>query len=438
MADQVKALSVVDQNKKQIVSIVQAENFKTQLAAALMSRLPLDYVVRSAIATINSNPKIQECTPLSTAASILLLAQAGLAPEPWKGHGYLVPRSMKTSRKGQPDKWEMVCTALIGYRGYLNLAYRSPEVAKAIAHPVYEGDIFDFDQVAGTVVHKPWVRPETNREKRGKILGAYALVKMKNGESLAEWMTTEDIEATRSRSAASDNGPWKTDYAEMARKTPFRRLFKWIPDADLQRIAALEEASDFGNMQVTLDAQTGEIITQVLEVSEQNQQQPQAIQMPKRQEQITSGGTQTITTEPITVTTTPGTVIIGNTTTIAEDAQITYTETEEENGQPKDYGFGASPVTQEEPETATAAVDVPTGEDLFAAKAEQTTPVPAANKDKAKIGEGRAKRIRAIAFSKKTRTEEDYKELMAAFKITNLADYPMDRHKELESWAEGK
>lgn len=433
MADTGKALSVVDQNKKQIVSIVQAENFKTQLAAALMSRLPLDYVVRSAIATINSNPKIQECTPLSTAASILLLAQAGLAPEPWKGHGYLVPRNMKTSRKGQPDKWEMVCTALIGYRGYINLAYRSPEVSKAIAHPVYEGDIFDFDQVAGTVVHKPWVRPETGREKRGKILGAYALVKMKNGESLAEWMTTEDIEATRSRSAASESGPWKTDYAEMARKTPFRRLFKWIPDADLQRIAALEEASDFGNMQVTLDAQTGEIITQVLEVSEQNQQPPQTIQMPKRQEQITAG-TQTIITtgEPTTVNAADP-VIVGNTTVIPEDAQFTDTEPEDDD-QPKDYGFGASPAAAEE--TQTTAVDIPTGDDLFAAKPED--PKPASATGKAAIGAGRAKRIRAIIHAKKTRTDVELDELLTTFKVDHLENFPMSRHKELEDWAEGK
>lgn len=160
------------------------------------------------------------------------------------------------------------------------------------------------------------------------------------------------------------------------------------------------------------------------------------IQMPKRQEQITAAaGIQTISTPNTTHTVISGDpVTVTSTVIVPEDPQDFDTDEPEDDGQPKDYGFGASPAAAEE--TQTTAVDVPTGDDLFDAKPEEAKPASATGK--ATIGAGRAKRIRAIAFSKKTRTEEDYKELMATFKITNLADYPMDRHKELEDWAEGK
>jgi recombination protein RecT len=42
-------------------------------------------------------------------------------------------------------------------------------------------------------------------------------------------MTTAQIEAIRSRSKSKDNGPWMTDWVEMAKKTVLRRLFKMLP-----------------------------------------------------------------------------------------------------------------------------------------------------------------------------------------------------------------
>ncbi len=42
-------------------------------------------------------------------------------------------------------------------------------------------------------------------------------------------MTKPEIDAIRKRSRASGSGPWVTDYAEMARKTVVRRLFKYLP-----------------------------------------------------------------------------------------------------------------------------------------------------------------------------------------------------------------
>ena len=270
----------VRQNKEKIVSIISGKQFKEQLVAALMSRLEPDFVIRAAVAQLNTNVELQECTPVSVAFSTLLLAQAGLAPEPWKGHGWLIPRNIKV-KKGDREWYEKRCTALIGYRVYVYLAYRTGVVGLASAQAVYEGDVFELDLGSGLAPHhEPWIRSLPDRPRRGEFLGAYALVKLKeSGEFLVRWMTNEDIDKIRARSSASKKGPWDTDYTEMGKKTAFRALAKWIPDGDLQAIAALDEAADLGKVEAVIDGDSGQIVTVV---HDEPEPQPQPIQQPQR------------------------------------------------------------------------------------------------------------------------------------------------------------
>jgi len=67
------------------------------------------------------------------------------------------------------------------------------------------------------------------REDRGEIQAVYAIAVMKSGEKQTAVMTTKEVEAIRSRSRSGNNGPWKTDWAEMAKKTAVRRLSKMLP-----------------------------------------------------------------------------------------------------------------------------------------------------------------------------------------------------------------
>jgi len=42
-------------------------------------------------------------------------------------------------------------------------------------------------------------------------------------------MTREEVEGIQKRSKSANNGPWKSDWAEMAKKTVVRRLSKMLP-----------------------------------------------------------------------------------------------------------------------------------------------------------------------------------------------------------------
>jgi hypothetical protein len=60
------------------------------------------------------------------------------------------------------------------------------------------------------------------------MYAVYCIVTFKDGGKHTEVMTLEDVNRIRARSKAANNGPWVTDFDEMAKKTVFRRAAKWI------------------------------------------------------------------------------------------------------------------------------------------------------------------------------------------------------------------
>ena len=114
------------------------------------------------------------------------------------------------------------CTLIIDYKGLVELIRRSGDVTGIRAETVCEHD--EFDWINGEITHKvDWRRP------RGQVQAVYAEAKMKDGDIQTAVMTVEEVEAIRQRSRAGNNGPWKTDWSEMAKKTVVRRLSKMLP-----------------------------------------------------------------------------------------------------------------------------------------------------------------------------------------------------------------
>src|SRR4029077_20588572 len=73
------------------------------------------------------------------------------------------------------------------------------------------------------------LRHVPNTRDRGKIYCAYSFVTLPKGGSTFDVMSIDEIELIRKRSASPDKGPWATDWAEMAKKTVFKRLAKGLP-----------------------------------------------------------------------------------------------------------------------------------------------------------------------------------------------------------------
>ena len=115
----------------------------------------------------------------------------------------------------------------------------SGEIASIQAHVIYENDAFVIRRgLDETIEHTPLFPGE-----RGKPIGAYAIAKFKDGsDPVFEVMDLSAIERVRGVSRSKNNGPWVQWWDEMARKTVFRRLSKWLPmDADADELVRRDD-----------------------------------------------------------------------------------------------------------------------------------------------------------------------------------------------------
>jgi len=218
------------------------EKSRKQMEMALPKHLTADRLLRVAMTSIQRTPKLMECTPQSLLACVMVCAQLGLEPDQFLGQAYLVP--FRDNKKGVT-----ICTLIPGYRGYIALARRSGEVQSISSQVVYEKDYFELSYgIDDKLVHRPHIDGD-----RGKPIGAFVVFKYKDGGYSFDFMSTEDIEKIRKRSKAATDGPWVTDWAEMAKKTVIKRHVKLAPlSVEFQRAVALEERANLGESQADL------------------------------------------------------------------------------------------------------------------------------------------------------------------------------------------
>ncbi|GAA4648107.1 recombination protein RecT [Kistimonas scapharcae] len=212
---------------------------------------------------VRKTPKLKECTDASLLGSVIQSAQLGLVPGGALGHCYLIPYFNRKLNK-------LECQFMLGYRGMLELARRSGAIKHIDARCVYEHE--EFEILYGTqttVTHKP----SLTRDATDRMIGVYAVGHLSSGGWQVEYMSMAEIQAIRDGSKAGGDGPWKTHFDEMAKKTVIRRLFKYLPvSIEAQTAVGLDERAEAGISQqndtvlqegeggVTVDMQTGEII----------------------------------------------------------------------------------------------------------------------------------------------------------------------------------
>lgn len=188
--------------------LICGDKFKAAMAAVLPKHLTADRMARVAIAAMTRTPKLAECDPTSLMQCMMSLSQLGLEPDGRRAH--LIP-------------YGKVCTLIIDYKGLVELASRSGAVSNIHADVVCENDVFEYDRGALTKHLIDFRKP------RGAVFATYAIARFKDGGEKCEVMTRDEVESIRKRSKAGTSGPWVTDWNEMAKKTVFRRLSKWLP-----------------------------------------------------------------------------------------------------------------------------------------------------------------------------------------------------------------
>lgn len=232
-----------------------------EIKKALPSVMTPERFSRIVLSALSTNPKLAETTPQSFLGAMMTAAQLGVEPNTPLGQAYLIPYWNSKARA-------LECQFQLGYKGLIDLAYRSGEVSTIMAQVVYENDEFDYSfGLDPKLVHRP------AHHDRGDPVSVYAMFRTKDGGFGYEVMSMEDIRAHAQRySKAYSSGPWPTNFEEMAKKTVLKRVLKYAPlKSDFMRAVSQDEvvkteiAEDMYSVPpvvIEVEAETGEVIEQ--------------------------------------------------------------------------------------------------------------------------------------------------------------------------------
>jgi recombination protein RecT len=201
------------------------EKLKPQLALAVPDVMNSDRVARVALTELRKNHKLAEAvvsSPETFMAAMLTAAALGLEVGNGLGQAYLVPNFNRKTGKTE-------IRLDTSYRGMLDLARRSGEIESVSAIPVYAGEKFKVTLGLEPNIEHERCFDDSVSMNDSDIIAVYVVVKLKGGGFQFEVMTRQQIEKIRLSSPAGSSGPWSNYWAEMAKKTVFKRIFKWLP-----------------------------------------------------------------------------------------------------------------------------------------------------------------------------------------------------------------
>lgn len=215
---------VIAQKNASLQSYVQSMERGGHIAKALPSVITPERFTRVVLTALSSNKDLQRCTPESFLGAMMTAAQLGVEPNTALGQAYLIPYGNQ-------------CQFQLGYKGLIDLAYRSGEVSTIQARTVYENDEFDFEYgLDMKLIHRP------AKENRGEPIYYYAVVKLTNGGYNFEVMSFEDMVEHRRKYSKARKSPWDDNFDEMAKKTVLKKALKYAPlKSEFVRATSLDE-----------------------------------------------------------------------------------------------------------------------------------------------------------------------------------------------------
>lgn len=213
--------------------VEMAENYLVNETNGLP--LPKNYDYKSAVSalylqcvslkTADGQPALEVCTKESIARTVQDMLTKGLTPAKKQCYPIVYAQRDKDTKK-------VICYELqlqSSYFGNQKQAYiNNPDIVRNSIHAqcIYKGDVFEFKIVDGA---KVVTKHESKFEniKDANIIGAYATVKFKDGSTMSDIMTVEEIKKSwaMSRSGGSVHAAFSH---EMACKTVTSRLAKHL------------------------------------------------------------------------------------------------------------------------------------------------------------------------------------------------------------------
>lgn len=222
-----------------------------EIAKALPSVMTPERFTRITLSALSTNPKLGQTTPASFLGAMMTAAQLGVEPNTPLGQAYLIPFQNNKAKR-------LECQFQLGYKGLIDLAYRSGEVSVIQAHVVYANDEFEYE-----LGLDPKIKHIPASSNRGDPIYFYAVFKTKSGGYGFEVMSVDDVRkhaAKYSQAYKCEYSPWKTNFEEMAKKTVLKRCLKYAPlKSDFVRALSVDETIKSGLSDDMFSAETTHI-----------------------------------------------------------------------------------------------------------------------------------------------------------------------------------
>jgi len=212
---------------------------QSEIKRAIPTGMTPERFTRLALTTINSTPRLAQCTQTSVLASCMQAAALGLEPNTPLQQCWVLPFENR-------DEGHFDAQFVMGYRGIITLALRSPGVLDVQAREVYAADEFEYELGLNEKLRHV---PVFDEQVVDDIVQYYGIVRYPGGGHYWRLVKPHTIEEHRKRSKSPNSPAWRNDYLPMALKTVIRIMAPYMP---LSAEAAAGLAAD-GTAPTTFD-----------------------------------------------------------------------------------------------------------------------------------------------------------------------------------------
>lgn len=260
--------SIAKKNENQATLIKLVDRMGPGIEKALPAMIGKDRFIRAAHSALNSSTELANCTQNSFLGALMNSAQLGLEPNTPLGQAYLIPYAGK-------------CQFQIGYKGMLELARRAGVTVQV--HEIKQNDKFEYQYgLNPDLKHTPILGD------RGPTIGYYCIWKSKDGAFGIEVASRSDIEKfAKLKSKAYNDGPWKTDFDAMAKKTVIKQALKYAPlsveletalsaDGSVKNVSIEEVEKDDFDIALVKDEAVNEETGEIIEAEVAEKKKPEA------------------------------------------------------------------------------------------------------------------------------------------------------------------
>lgn len=177
------------------------------------------------IATVFGDAKLRTCDVKSIFDACMKSAQLGL-PVDACGFAHLVPMGDKVSFQ-------------IGFKGYIELVKRNPNVKSIVVETVYEGDDFKYwnDECGVHLKHVPDL--SLRRDGNDGFYAVYAIIVYMNGGSEVAVMNANTIQ--KIKGVAKSTNIWNAWFSEKAKAAAIKRVAKTAALMNVMEAIAVED-----------------------------------------------------------------------------------------------------------------------------------------------------------------------------------------------------